>query len=107
MQTFLVACDSLARRAGPGSVAAVVAAAGEAWTRVLDGVWYVRTTASEHDVAARLAELAGDEDGIVVQAVVAEPRLVNTVQRWMPGRAPAGHGDRFSSHNIHAFPRAA
>lgn len=107
MQTFLVACDSLARRAGPESVASVVAAAGEAWTRVLDGVWYVRTTASEQDVMTRLAVLAGDEDGIVVQAVVAEPRLINTVQRWMPGRAPAGREGRFCEQNVHVFPRAA
>ena len=107
MHTFLVACDSLARHAGPQNVTAVVAAAGEAWTRVLDGVWYVRTTASEHDVAARLAELAGDEDGIVVQAVVVEPRLVNTVQRWMPGRAAAGVGELPCAHNVRVFSRAA
>jgi cellulose synthase/poly-beta-1,6-N-acetylglucosamine synthase-like glycosyltransferase len=85
MRTLLVACDDIGRLAPLDSLVATVRQSGECWTRVLDTVWYVRTSAPLDEVVERFVEALGDDDGLVIQSVSEEPVLINTMRRWFRG----------------------
>lgn len=86
--TYLVAYDLASSSAEKHAIATRIMSLGEAWARPLDQIWYVR---AERRAAARIeqemADLIGDDDGLIIQEVAEEAAMANTALRWFRRRA--------------------
>jgi hypothetical protein len=75
---------------------------GSSWARPLECTWYVRADVPEGQVAARLAALLDEDDGLIVQTVQDEATLANASLRWFRQRRPGF--DIEAGSNVLAFP---
>ena len=90
--TFLISFDLTDPRTNKSDITSRIMSLGEAWARPLDQTWYIRAETSADEVEAHLADLLGDDDGLLVQAIDADAAFANTALRWFKPRlasAPA------------------
>jgi hypothetical protein len=89
-RTLLVAYELTSPEATRPLIADTLMSLGEAWARPLDTVWMLRTDLTADVVEARLADILGTDDGLMVQETRGEGAFTNTGLRWFrPRRSSA------------------
>jgi hypothetical protein len=85
MSILLIAFDIATDGGADKALSGAIRALGSRWARPLASLWYVETSASVAEIEAALAPLIGEEDGLLVQEVIGEAALANTMLRWTRG----------------------
>ena len=102
MPTLLIAYDLSKRSPSEATLATAIMRLGTRWSRPLASIWYVETAASCASIEAQLTGFLGLDDGLMVQEVIGEAALANTMLRWTPSRE---YRDPVTEINIVAMPK--
>ena len=86
MRTFLISYDLASPAANRHAMTTAIMMLGATWARPLEQTWYITADLDEDDIHSVLANLLGDDDGLVVQCVSDDAHLANTSLRWFKQR---------------------
>ena len=101
MRTFLISYDLAGSATNRHAITTAIMMLGTTWARPLAQTWYITADLDEVDIHSVLANLLGDDDGLIVQCVSDRAHLANTSLRWFKQR-PLPQ-DRVDT-NVVAFP---
>ncbi len=87
MPTLLIAYDIGSDGHPTAALAAAIRQLGLRWARPLASLWYIETDKSVIDIETSLASYLSDDDGLLIQEVIGQAALANTMLRWT-GRSP-------------------
>jgi hypothetical protein len=100
MRTYLITYDA----AKPAhALAGAIMRLGEAWARPLENTWYLQTTVRPTVLEEQLRAHLDGEDGLLIQPVVVDAVLLNTMLRWFKRRRDATS----ATPTVIAFPATA
>ncbi len=82
MPTLMIAYDLCDPDSNSGPLTTAIRQLGDRWARPLATSWYVETMATPAEAEALLAGFICDDDALLVQEVIGQAALSNTVLRW-------------------------
>ena len=101
MRTFLISYDLANPANNLHAITAAIMMLGTTWARPLGQTWYIKADLDEADIESVLANLLGDDDGLIVQCARDDAYLANTSLRWFKQRPLP---QDMAQTNIVAFP---